>query len=58
MKDRLLVVGGHGEMVAVSPYTGQFLGRLSLPAGVSFSPIVAGGAVFALTDSADLIRLA
>ena len=58
VKDRLLVVGGHGEMVAVSPYTGQFLGRLSLPAGVSFAPIVAGGAVFALTDSADLIRLA
>lgn len=58
VKDRLLVVGNHGEMVAISPYTGQFLGRLSLPSGISLAPIVADGAVFALTDSADLIRLA
>ena len=58
VKDRLLVVGGHGEMVAISPYSGQFLGRLSLPSGISLSPIVADRAVFALTDSADLIRLA
>ena len=58
VKDRLLVVGGHGEMVAVSPYTGQFLGRLSLPSGISLPPIVADRAVYALTDSADLIRLA
>ena len=58
VKDRLLVVGTHGEMVAVSPYTGQFLGRLSLPSGISLAPIVADRAVYALTDSADLIRLA
>lgn len=58
VKDRLLVVGGHGEMVAVSPYTGQFLGRLALPSGISLPPIVADRAVYALTDSADLIRLA
>ncbi|MBM3533024.1 MAG: pyrrolo-quinoline quinone [Alphaproteobacteria bacterium] len=58
VKDRLLVVGSHGEMVAVSPYTGQFLGRLSLPSGISLPPIVADRAVYALTDSADLIRLA
>jgi outer membrane protein assembly factor BamB len=58
VKDRLLVVGGHGEMVAVSPYTGQFLGRLSLPSGISLPPIVADRAVYAFTDSADLIRLA
>jgi hypothetical protein len=45
-------------MVAVSPYTGQFLGRLSLPSGISLAPIVADRAVYALTDSADLIRLA
>lgn len=58
VKDRLLVVGNHGEMVAVSPYTGQFLGRLELPSGISIAPIVADRAVFTLTDSADLIRLA
>lgn len=58
VKDRLLVVGSHGEMVAVSPYTGQFLGRLSLPSGISLAPIVADRAVYALTDSADLLRLA
>jgi len=58
VKDRLLVVGSHGEMVSVSPYTGQFLGRLELPSGISVAPIVADRAVFALTDSADLVRLA
>jgi outer membrane protein assembly factor BamB len=58
VKDRLLVVGSHGEMVSVSPYTGQFLGRLELPSGISVPPIVADRAVFALTDSADLVRLA
>jgi outer membrane protein assembly factor BamB len=58
VKDRLLVAGAHGEMVSVSPYTGQFLGKLSLPAGVSLPPIVADRAVYTLTDSADLIRLA
>jgi outer membrane protein assembly factor BamB len=58
VKDRLLVAGAHGELVAVSPYTGQFLGRLDLPSGVSLPPVVAGRAVYALTDSADLIRLA
>ncbi len=58
VKDRLLVVGSHGEMVAVSPYTGQFLGRLTLPSGISLAPIVADRAVYALTDAADLLRLA
>jgi outer membrane protein assembly factor BamB len=58
VKDRLLVAGAHGEMVAISPYTGQFLGKLELPSGVSLPPVVADRAVYALTDSADLIRLA
>ncbi len=58
VKDRLLVVGSHGEMVAVSPYTGQFLGRLALPSGISLSPVVADRAVYTVTDAADLIRLA
>jgi len=54
VSDRLIVAGSHGVALAVSPYTGQILGKSKLPDGVTVPPIVAGGTVFFLTDDADL----
>jgi len=55
VKDRLLVAGSHGAVVAVSPYTGRVLGEEKLPDGVTVTPVVAGGTVYFLSDDADLL---
>lgn len=52
--DRLIVAGSHGEALAASPYSGKLLGMVEMPDSVSVPPIVAGGAVFFLSDNADL----
>jgi len=53
--DRLLVTGSHGEAWAVSPYSGQLLGRIELPDAISVPPVIAGGTVFFLADNADIV---
>ncbi len=53
--DRLMVVGNHGDVLSVSPYTGAFLSKLELTDKLSVAPVVASGSVFFLSDDADLI---
>jgi len=53
--DRLVVTGSHGEAVALSPYSGEILGEISISGGVSLAPAVANGALYFLTDDADLV---
>lgn len=53
--DRLIIAGSNREILAISPYLGDTLGRIRLPAGVSVAPIVARGTLYVLTDDADLI---
>ena len=53
--DRLMVVGNHGEVLSVSPYTGAFLSKLELTDKLSVAPVVASGSIFFLSDDADLI---
>ena len=53
--DRVIVVGSHGEALAVSPDTGRILGRMRLPSGISVPPIAADRSVFFFTDDAELI---
>ena len=55
--DRLVVVGSAGDAVAVSPYTGEVLGRQLLPEGVRVSPVVADRTLYLLTTGADLLAL-
>ena len=50
VKDRLLVGSSDGELLSVSPYTGEILGRLGLGAAIRQAPIVADGAVYLLTE--------
>lgn len=57
VSDRLVVVGSYGEALSISPYTGEILGRVKLPAGTSLAPVVAGGTLYIITDKAQLIAL-
>ena len=53
--DRLLVVGTLGEMLALSPYTGEVLGKLELRDPVRIAPIIANRTIYVLTDSGRLV---
>lgn len=53
--DRLIVVSSRGDGVAISPYSGDILGKVDLPDGASLSPVVANGTIFVLTDDGDLV---
>ena len=54
VSDRLLVGASTGEIYAISPYTGDILGKIDIGSPVFVPPIVAGGTVFFLTDNGDL----
>lgn len=53
--DRLLVVGSLGQMLALSPYTGEILGKLDVRDPMRLAPIVANSTIYVLTDSGRLI---
>ncbi len=53
--DRLVVTGSHGEAWAISPYSGDLLGRIELPDSVSVPPVIAGGAIYFLADNASIV---
>ncbi len=53
--NRLVVAGSHGDAYAVSPYTGEFLGTVELPAGPAVSPIVVQEHLIFLSVDADLV---
>jgi outer membrane protein assembly factor BamB len=55
--DRLLVLASNGTGEAVSPYTGEPLGKFEFPDGVYVSPAVAQSTLYVVTDEADLIAL-
>ena len=54
--DRLVVAGTSEEALAVSPYTGEILGRQNLSGAASLGPVVAGGTVFVVTDDGSCWR--
>jgi len=53
--DRLLIAGSNREALTMSPYNGEILGRLDLPAPVLIPPVAAGGMVYILTEDAQLL---
>jgi outer membrane protein assembly factor BamB len=55
--DRLIVAGTNKQALAVSPYTGEILGKQDLPGAASLAPVVAGGTVYVVTDDASLLAL-
>lgn len=55
--DRLVLAGSHGEALSLSPYTGEPLGRMSLPDGAAVPPVVADNGLYILTLDAELIAM-
>lgn len=53
--DRLIITGSHGEVYSISPYTGEIMGKVDMPSGISVPPIIAGGSVYFLADDATLV---
>ncbi len=55
--NRLITVSSHGEAVAINPKTGAVLARLRLGSGALIGPIAAGGLVYVVSDTAQLIAI-
>jgi len=55
--DRLLITGTTGEMLALSPYDGQVMGKINLNAPVRLAPVIANRTIYVLTDTGRLIAL-
>jgi outer membrane protein assembly factor BamB len=53
--DRLIVVSSEGYAASISPYTGKRLSLVKMADGISLPPIVAGGALYFLTNRGDLV---
>lgn len=57
VSDRLVVANNLGEALAVSPYTGETIGRDELPDGIRVPPVVARETMFFYTVDAELVAL-
>jgi outer membrane protein assembly factor BamB len=55
--DRLLIAGSTGEMLSLSPYTGEIIGKLDLREPMRLAPVVANRMIFVLAASGRLIAL-
>jgi outer membrane protein assembly factor BamB len=55
--DRLLVAGTTGELLAISPYNGEIMGKVDMKAPVRLAPVVSNRTIYVLTDNGELIVL-
>ncbi len=55
--DRLLVGGSTGDLLAISPYTGEIIGKLAIGSPIRLGPVVANRVIYVLTDNGRLIAL-
>jgi outer membrane protein assembly factor BamB len=53
--NRLIVASSRGDAMAISPYTGEILGKQELPDGVTISPIVAADTLIFVTVEGELV---
>lgn len=53
--DRLLLASSKGEMVSISPYTGELLSTLDVDAPVHVSPVIANQTIYILNENGRLI---
>lgn len=54
---RLLVVGSGGQLMSISPQTGETLSTINLGEKLFIPPIIASGTIYLLSDAATLIAL-
>jgi outer membrane protein assembly factor BamB len=52
--DRLILVNSLSEAISISPYSGEVLGQIELPASVTMAPVFANATMFILDDDGDL----
>jgi outer membrane protein assembly factor BamB len=57
VSDRLIVAGTENLALAVSPYSGEILGKQQLSGAAALGPIVVAGTVFIVTDDGRLVAL-
>jgi outer membrane protein assembly factor BamB len=57
LSNRLILVSSTGFAESVSPYTGELMGRIEIPAGTTVPPVVANGTLYLYTDDAQLVAL-
>ena len=57
VSDRLIAVSSTGVAAALSPYTGQLIGRMEIPAGTYIAPVVANSTLYLYTAEAQLVAL-
>ena len=55
--DRLLLGGSTGDLLALSPYTGEIMGRMDVRDPIRLGPVVANNTIYVLTDYGRLIAL-
>jgi outer membrane protein assembly factor BamB len=55
--DRLLIGGSTGDLLSLSPYTGEITGKLEMHGTIRLGPVVANRTIYVLTDSGRLIAL-
>jgi outer membrane protein assembly factor BamB len=55
--DRLLVGGTTGELLALSPYTGEIMGKINIGNPIRLAPVVANRVIYVLTDNGRLFAL-
>jgi outer membrane protein assembly factor BamB len=55
--DRLLLTSSLGDLVVVSPYTGEIMGKIDVRDRVRLGPVIANRTIYVLTDSGRLIAL-
>ena len=57
VSNKLVMVSSDGYAEAISPYTGQLLGRIDIPDGAYIAPVVANGTLYIYTNGAELVAL-
>jgi outer membrane protein assembly factor BamB len=55
--DRLLIGGSTGDLIALSPYTGEVIGRMEVREPMRLAPVIANRTIYVLTDYGRLIAL-
>jgi outer membrane protein assembly factor BamB len=55
--DRLLVAGSTGELLALSPYSGEVIGKINIGSPMRLAPVVSNRVIYVLTDNGRLIAL-
>lgn len=55
--DRLLLTSSRGDLVVVSPYSGEIMGKIDVRDRVRLGPVIANQTIYVLTDSGRLIAL-